>query len=117
LIVDDESSLRELARLVIESADEDLTVVGEAANGLDAVSATAALHPSVVLLDLRMPGIDGLEAAARILAAEPEQVIVLFSASLTAEQRDQAHALGVRACVEKRDVADIPNIIRAVAAA
>lgn len=79
LIVDDHTIVREGLRLLLEDAPE-IDVVGEAANGLQAVEQAAALRPEVVLLDLMMPGLSGLEAARRILAHQPHcRIIVLTS--------------------------------------
>ena len=66
LLADDDQLTRTGLRLIIES-DPDLTVVGEAADGLEAIHLTRALHPAVVVMDIRMPGVDGLEATRRIV--------------------------------------------------
>lgn len=77
LLADDQSLFREGLRLVL-SARPDFQVVGEAANGLEAVDLTQRLKPQVVLMDLRMPQLGGVEATRRIRAAHADcQVIVL----------------------------------------
>ncbi|ATW49330.1 response regulator [Streptomyces peucetius] len=68
LIVDDQPMQRFGFRMLLESQD-DMTVVGEAGNGAEAVRQAAELHPDVVLMDIRMPGLDGIEATRRIVAA------------------------------------------------
>jgi DNA-binding NarL/FixJ family response regulator len=65
LIADDQALVRRGFRLILE-IEPDLEVVGEAADGLEAVQAVRKLHPDIVLMDVRMPGMDGLEAAQRI---------------------------------------------------
>jgi two-component system, LytTR family, response regulator AlgR len=76
LIVDDEAPARARLRTLIDAVGGH-QLVGEAANGADALTAIEQLHPEVVLLDIRMPGIDGLETASR-LSRSPEPPAVIF---------------------------------------
>ncbi|WP_280385041.1 response regulator transcription factor [Nocardia wallacei] len=77
LLVDDQQLVRAGLRMLCENAD-DLEVVGEAATGADAVRLAERTRPDVVLMDLRMPGMDGIRATATILAARPAtRVLVL----------------------------------------
>ena len=77
LLVDDQALFREGLRTLL-SVQTDLEVIGEAANGEDAVQQARALHPHVVLMDLRMPVLGGVEATRRIRAAVPGcQIIAL----------------------------------------
>jgi DNA-binding NarL/FixJ family response regulator len=78
LIADDQPLQRFGSRMLLESQD-DMTVLGEAANGSEAVRMTAELHPDVVLMDIRMPGLDGIEATRRIAAAGDRTRILIVT--------------------------------------
>lgn len=78
LIVDDHPLLREGVAAVLE-AEPDIRVVGEAANGRDAISRFERLRPDVVLMDLQMPGVDGVEAIAAIRAISPDARIIVLT--------------------------------------
>lgn len=78
LVADDHLVVREGLQLIL-SMEDDLEVVGEAANGETAVRLTGELQPDVVLMDLRMPGMGGLEAIEQILAQWPEMAIVILT--------------------------------------
>lgn len=78
LLVDDHPVVREGLRGMID-AEDDLTVVGEAASGGEAIALATSLRPDVILMDLRMPGIDGVAATERILATLPSTRIVVVT--------------------------------------
>lgn len=116
LLVDDQPLLRMGFRMVIES-QPDLTVVGEAGDGAAAVVLTGELAPDVVLMDVRMPDVDGIEATRRIAAAGgPSRVLILTTFDL-----DRYVLAGLRAGASGfllKDVppADLLTAIRTVAA-
>ncbi|MET0694593.1 MAG: response regulator transcription factor [Propionibacteriaceae bacterium] len=78
VLVDDEAMVRAGLRLLISSED-DLEVVGEAADGRQGVSVVTSLRPDVVLMDVRMPQVNGLEAAAQVLAAAPATKVLMLT--------------------------------------
>src|SRR4051794_2220654 len=92
--------LRELIRYELEDGD-DVVVVGEADNGLDGVRLAAELQPDVVVLDLAMPGIDGLEALTLMRAAPKPPTVLVHSGFDAQTMRDRVLALGAVAYVEK----------------
>ncbi|QEU93401.1 DNA-binding response regulator [Streptomyces kanamyceticus] len=92
LIVDDQPMQRFGFRMLLESQD-DMTVAGEAGNGSEAVRMTAELHPDVVLMDIRMPGLDGIEATRRIVAAGDRTRVLI----LTTFDLDEYAYAGLRA--------------------
>ncbi|MEU9056576.1 response regulator transcription factor [Streptomyces sp. NPDC048384] len=92
LIADDQPLQRFGFRMLLESQD-DMTVVGEAANGSEAIRMTAELHPDVILMDVRMPGLDGIEATRRITTTGDRTRVLI----LTTFDLDEYAYAGLRA--------------------
>ena len=86
LVVDDQAVARDATRTLLE-ATPDFQPVGEAASGAEALRAIEELEPDLVLLDVRMPGMDGFETAEHIRATEGRPVVVLMSSDERAELR------------------------------
>jgi DNA-binding NarL/FixJ family response regulator len=78
MLVDDHALLRVGFRMVLE-AEDDFTVIGEASDGAQAIALAATMHPDVILMDVRMPGLDGIEATRQIMAAQPETRIIILT--------------------------------------
>jgi CheY-like chemotaxis protein len=109
LLVDDLSDIRLVMRLLLE-ADGRAEVVGEAADGAEAVRLTRELRPDAVVLDLRMPGMDGVSALPRIRDAAPGAVVVALSALPVGPTTDQAIDLGAT-YVRKPDLRRVVNLV------
>ena len=100
LIVDDQEPFRLAARMVVELTDG-FEVVGEAETGEDAVAMTTDLAPDLVLMDVNLPGIDGLEATRRILGDNGPPVVLLLSTYEEEEYAPRAAECGAAAYIPK----------------
>jgi two-component system, NarL family, invasion response regulator UvrY len=101
LTVDDQAIFLRAARELI-AATPGFQEIGQARSGPEALELAAALRPDLVLLDVRMPGMDGIETARRLLAAEPDAVVVLISLEEFPDASNDP--LGVAAKVRKQDL-------------
>ena len=113
LIADDHLIVREGLRLILETQDG-FELVGEAVNGLEALRLAAELHPDLILMDLRMPEMDGLTAIERLQKTQPEIAVVI----LTTYNEDDLMRRGLRAgargyLLKDTDRATLFNTIRA----
>ncbi len=117
ILADDTPDVRELVRLILDGAG-DFEVVGEAANGFDAVRECETHRPDLVLLDLAMPVMDGLEAISGVRLISPDTRIVVLSGFEAARAATEAVELGVQAYVQKGTrPADIVAKLRELAGA
>jgi DNA-binding NarL/FixJ family response regulator len=103
LTVDDHESFRRAARDLIRGTPG-FESVGEACCGLDAIEMVAGTSPQLVLMDVRMPGITGVETARRMGAEHPDVVVVLVSTDDPQDLATAAHGCGAAALVAKRDL-------------
>jgi DNA-binding NarL/FixJ family response regulator len=102
LIVDDHPSFRATARALLEA--EGFSVVGEAADGAEALAKTAELHPDLVLLDIQLPDLDGFEITRRLQANGTSPAIVLVSSRDAADYGDLISRCGARGFVPKGEL-------------
>ena len=100
LIVDDQLPFREASRMVVEMTDG-FAVVGEAENGEEAVEMAAGLKPDLVLMDVQMPGIDGLEATRRIMDLDDPPLVLVMSTHESGNYEGPAQDAGALGFVPK----------------
>ncbi|MDO8812744.1 MAG: response regulator [Gallionella sp.] len=99
VVVDDDSMMREMLKLILLS--EDYPVIGEASNGQDAIALCAMHKPGLVLLDINMPKMDGLQALEEIRKISPASIVLMVSASLTMDRVNEAIKKGASGFVVK----------------
>ena len=102
LLVDDQPMVRRGLAMRLE-IEPDIEVSGEAADGTGALDATAAHAPDVVIMDVRMEGVDGIEATAALRLAYPEVAVVVLTLQDDAETRERAEAAGASGFVGKHE--------------
>lgn len=115
LLVDDHGLVRKGFRRILED-DPGIEVVGEAANGLEAVQMVKDLHPQVIVMDMAMPKLDGVQATREILKHEPRAAVLLLS--MYSEENYVRNALqaGARGYLLKNAMeVDLPGAIRTLA--
>jgi DNA-binding NarL/FixJ family response regulator len=110
LIVDDHPVTREGLRTALELSEDAIKVVGEAASGEEAVEQARTLAPDVVFMDVRMPGMDGIEVVGLIKEAHPEVVVVLITLEEPENVPAAASSSGAAALVCKQDLG--PRLLR-----
>ena len=116
LLADDHAVVRDGLRLILQ-AQPDLEVVGEAASGTEAVRLAGKLDPDVVIMDIAMPELDGIEATARILAVRPRTRVIILSMHATSEHIYRALKTGARGYVLKESAGtEVVAAVRSVSA-
>jgi CheY-like chemotaxis protein len=101
LVVDDTEHVRQVLHDMLQLSGFDVVAV---AGGVDeALAAAQETDPHVVVMDLKMPSVDGIEGARRLRALRPDQLVVLYTAYLDAEIQQSAAAAGVALCLAKVD--------------
>jgi DNA-binding NarL/FixJ family response regulator len=111
LLVEDNDVYRATLELLL-AGREGIEVVGSVPDGRDAATAAASLVPDVVLMDFRLPGIDGAEATAAVRDAAPGAAVICLTAEATGDDRSAVLAAGAVALVEKGTSTD--DLVRAI---
>ena len=99
MVVDDTDHVRRMLRNMLEL--DGFSVVAEASGGEEAVALVSDANPDVVVIDYKMPVVDGLQAAARIREKRPEQVMILYTAFVDADLQRKAREVGVSVVLGK----------------
>lgn len=106
LLVDDHAIVRKGIRSMLESYG-DIQVVGEASNGIEAILLMEQLRPSIVLMDINMPKMDGVEATAQIMSEYPDTVIIGLSVNTSAHNHEAMARAGAVRLIPKEQAADL----------
>lgn len=114
LVVDDASNMRDLLTVLLE-VEDDFDVVGAVRDGAEAIDRAAELQPDFILLDIAMPGMDGIAALPELRRLLPEARIVVFSAFEEQELAERAIGHGADVYIEKgTSVTDLVDRLRAL---
>jgi DNA-binding NarL/FixJ family response regulator len=114
LLVDDAADIRALLKLVLEFDDE-FSVVGEAGNGEEAVRLSGEFQPDLIVLDIAMPVMDGMDALQQLRAVAPNSKVVMYSAYDSGWLADRARGFGAAAYIDKTaGVVDLVGQLRSI---
>lgn len=114
LVVDDSPVLRDAVRRIL-SESETLEVCGEACNGYEALEKAAKMQPEVILMDIGMPAMDGLEATRRLRRVNCRSEVLIFTEHDSVYARDACLEAGARGYLSKSHSTDLAQAIRTVA--
>ena len=103
LIVDDQPVFREVARALLER-DGDFDVIAEAGDGPDAITMVGEIQPDVVIMDIQMASMSGIEATRKILSAHPDANVILTSMTAESEYKRLVTEIGALAFIAKRNL-------------
>lgn len=118
LLVDDHPVMRQLLRELLETYP-DLTIVGEAKNGEDAVAQATTMHPSVAIIDIHLPTMNGIEATQLIKSKSPYTTVIGLTAGEPGHSEHDMISAGAAAVINKEEVVDAlyPSIVDALRSA
>src|ERR687887_30989 len=114
VLVEDNDVFREALELLL-GLRPDIRIIASVSDGADAARVAARLRPDVVLMDYRLPGLDGVQATRAVLEACPEAAVVCLSASANLRERDALTEAGAVACLRKDE--GLEAIVEAIRAA
>jgi DNA-binding NarL/FixJ family response regulator len=106
LLVDDQPILRRVLRMHL-ALEPDMSIIGEAGDGAEALALAQALHPDVIVMDVVMPGVDGITATQALRAREPAIAVVMLSMYDDAATRLRARIAGAAAFIGKHEPTDV----------
>jgi len=112
LVVDDHQIVREGIRTLLNRERPEWPICGEAASGVEAIQSVEALNPDVVVLDITMPGMSGLEAAPRICRSNPKCRIIIFTMHQSGALDSDVRSVGAHGYVLKSEAAE--NLVLAI---
>ncbi len=113
LLVDDHPAVRQGLRMLFQQ-EPAAAVIGEASTGAEALALAGHLKPDVVIMDIEMPGMDGIEATALLVAMLPQVAVIILTMHGTSDKRARAFAAGARAFVEKSRAEEVEVAFRQV---
>jgi DNA-binding NarL/FixJ family response regulator len=112
LLVDDDPNIRRGVRMLL-ALEHDFSFVGEAGDGWETLALARELQPDVVVMDIRLPGLDGLSAAERLLASQPHCAVIVLTLYDEPANRRRAEQIGVAAFIGKQKTdGELVNAIR-----
>jgi DNA-binding NarL/FixJ family response regulator len=114
LLVDDDPNIRRGVRMNL-ALEPDFSVVGEAGNGWEALRLARELQPDVVVMDIRLPSLDGLSAAERLHKSQPQCAVIILTLYDEPSNRERAQQIGVAAFIPKQKTdGELANAIRKI---
>ena len=113
LLVDDHPAVRQGLRLLLQ-LEPAAAIIGEAGTGAEALALARDLKPDVVFMDVEMPGMDGIEATALLVAMLPQVAVIILTMHSTSDTRTRALTAGAKAFVEKDRAEDVGGAFRRV---
>lgn len=113
VLADDHRPFRETLRSMLDR-DPDIEVTGETANGTEVLELLRLFHPDVIVMDVRMPGADGIATLKQLLAAQPSVKVIILSVTSEPIFASEMLGAGARGYVTKADTGELPRAIHAV---